>query len=314
MTMGLAVAVGALIGLHVATWGAYKDIPFEGFRIASYLRSLGVATVAGLVAAVALRGPHAPAVVVTAGLVYAVERLATEWWKAILRENDQSTYAIPMRLGFRGCPVDRRGARYAVGVLVVAGVVVTGWVVTALQQAFPGAPPWLVVATAGGAGGWATVCGGAWKDAPIEGFSGWKFLRSPAVATAWAIPLSLLTSDWFVLLLAAAGFAVASIETYKTFLTGGRPPGKFADRPVLHRRPVLRQSLATAHAGLWAVMALALVGTLAHPVVGLGAHEAHTAAAQLPATMLGLVAMAAGALALLVTGSSARLTVRETGA
>lgn len=97
-------------------------------------------------------------------------------------------------------------------------------------------------------------------------------------------------------------------------LTGGRPPGKFADRPVLHRRPVLRQSLATAHAGLWAVMALALVGTLAHPVVGLGAHEAHTAAAQLPATMLGLVAMAAGALALLVTGSSARLTVRETGA
>src|SRR3954453_5384896 len=36
----------------------------------------------------------------------------------------------------------------------------------------------------------ATAVGGAWKDAPIEGFSGWKFLRSPAIATAWAVPFS----------------------------------------------------------------------------------------------------------------------------
>ena len=36
------------------------------------------------------------------GTVYAVERLDTEWWKAIVREQDQSHYTIPMRLGVRG--------------------------------------------------------------------------------------------------------------------------------------------------------------------------------------------------------------------
>jgi hypothetical protein len=314
MSMGSALAIGALVGLHVATWGAYKDSPFEGFRPRSNLRSLVLATVVAVVATVALRGPHAPGVVVGVGLVYAVERLATEWWKAILREDDQSAYTIPMRLGCCGRPVDRRAARYAVGFLVAGGVALAGMAVTLAQRAFPGAPPWLVVATAGAAGGWATAVGGAWKDAPVEGFSGWKFLRSPAVATAWAVPLSLLTTDWFVLLLAAAGFAVASIETYKTFLTGGRAPGKFAGQSVRHRQPVLRQWLAMAHAALWAVMALTLVATLAHPVAGLTAHDVRAVAVQLPAAMLDLVAMAAGALALLVTGSSTRLSVRAAGA
>ena len=42
----------------------------------------------------------------------------------------------------------------------------------------------------GGTGGWLTAVGGAWKDAPVEGFSGWKFLRSPAVATGWALLLA----------------------------------------------------------------------------------------------------------------------------
>lgn len=69
-----------------------------------------------------------------------------------------------------------------------------------------------MILTVGAAGGWATAVGGAWKDAPIEGFSSWKFLRSPAVATAWAVPLSLLTNSWVTLLLASAGFAVATID------------------------------------------------------------------------------------------------------
>jgi len=274
MSMGSALAIGALVGLHVATWGAYKDSPFDGFRPRSNLRSLVLATVVAVVATVALRGPHAPGVVVGVGLVYAVERLATEWWKAILREDDQSAYTIPMRLGCCGRPVDRRAARYAVGFLVASGVALAGMAVTLAQRAFPGAPPWLVVATAGAAGGWAT----------------------------------------FVLLLAAAGFAVASIETYKTFLTGGRAPGKFAGQSVRHRQPVLRQWLAMAHAALWAVMTLTLVATLAHPVAGLTAHDVRAVAVQLPAAMLDLVAMAAGALALLVTGSSTRLSVRAAGA
>ena len=58
--------------------------------------------------------------------VYAVERLATEWWKAIVREQDQSHYTIPMRLGVRGRPVDHPFPRYTVGV-AVAGTTIAGF-------------------------------------------------------------------------------------------------------------------------------------------------------------------------------------------
>jgi hypothetical protein len=51
---------------------------------------------------VATMAKHGPSPLALMGTVYAVERLATEWWKAIVREQDQSRYTIPMRLGFRG--------------------------------------------------------------------------------------------------------------------------------------------------------------------------------------------------------------------
>jgi hypothetical protein len=55
--------------------------------------------------------------------------------------------------------------------------------------------------------------------------------------------------------LASSGFAVASIETYKTFLTGGRPPGKFSGRPVRAHLPALRNLFAHQHAILWMAIA-----------------------------------------------------------
>ena len=109
-----------------------------------------------------------------------------------------------------------------------------------------------------GFGGWLTAVGGAWKDAPVEGFSGWKFLRSPVVATAWAVVLSRFTGDWVLLTLAAAGWSVISIETYKTFLTGGRPPGKFADKPVRFLPRAARDACRAIHVSLYGVLALSL--------------------------------------------------------
>ncbi|MGH3423337.1 MAG: hypothetical protein ACRDO8_01335, partial [Nocardioidaceae bacterium] len=250
-----------------------------------------------------------PGPVVAVGVVYAVERLATEWWKAIWREDDQLAYTIPMRLGFRGRPVDDPLLRYTVGALVAAGVIAAMLVTDAVQGLLPGLPPWLVVPVVGGIGGWATACGGAWKDAPVEGFSGWKFLRSPVVATAWAVPLSVLTDSWVLLPLAAGGLAVASIETYKTFLTGGRPPGKFATRPVRFCYPRMRRLLPAAHALLWAVFAVVAVTTVAAPMHGLAVPELGALSPELPETLLYAVAAVACALAVLV-GTRRREHVR----
>jgi hypothetical protein len=257
-----AVAMALIAGAHAATWGAYKDCPYEGFHPSRLVRTMLLATLTAFLGVTAGLF-DSDSVPVTLGVIYAGERLATEWWKAIVREDDQAAYSIPMRLGYFGRPVNSPRVRYFVGFLVMLGLVTVGLIVHAAQGLLPTLPWWLVVASVGSAGGWLTACGGAWKDAPIEGFSGWKFLRSPAVATAWAVPLSALTDSWVALAMAASGVAVASIETYKTFLSGGRPPGKFATRPVRFHLPATRHWTGVVHAGAWAALAAVLGGMLA---------------------------------------------------
>jgi hypothetical protein len=213
-----------------------------------------------------------------------------------------------MRLGFRGRPVDHPLPRYTVGVAVaVTTIAGLAWI-DAMQHALPPIPTVLLITTVGSAGGWATAVGGAWKDAPIEGFSGWKFLRSPAIATAWAVPFSLLTDSWVTLLLTSAGFAVASIETYKTFLTGDRPPGKFAGQTVQARLPALRSVLAHQHAILWIAVAVAFALTIFDAPADLislrGAEWSPTPLSKIP---LAAVSLVAASLAALVTYTGIRV-------
>lgn len=272
-TILAASALAAGTGLHAATWGAFKDSPYEGFHLARFLRTLVVAQASAL-AAVATHLADVAALVPAAGVLYTLERLATEWWKTILRPHDAAAFTIPMRLGFRGRPVDTPWRRYAVGVLVLAGMFGVGLGLHVTQRAAGAVPWWLSVVVVGGLGGWATAFGGAWKDAPIEGFSGWKFLRSPVVATTWAVPCSLLTRDWVTLCLASAGFAVATIETYKTFLTGDRAPGKFAGRARVHDVPGVRLVVTRLHAAAWVALGAAAVCAALEQPGGIGARLA----------------------------------------
>lgn len=251
--------LGGMTGLHAATWGAFKDAPFEGFRTCSFVRSivLGV-TVAVVVASTTTLGSTTP-VVALIGLLYTGERLATEWWKTFLREDPQTAYAIPMRLALRGHPVDARLPRYTVGLTVLVALVLCAGTAHTLAPVDP--PVWLTVLVAG-IGGWLTAFGGAWKDAPIEGFSASKFLRSPVVATGWVLLLLPTTRNWLLLAVAAGGLSVLSIETYKTFLTGGRPPGKFAGKPIRHTPGRTRETCRLLHSGLYLVLGTGLAGTL----------------------------------------------------
>ena len=260
MSAVLWPAVGALTGLHAATWGAFKDSRFEGFRASRFVRSIGVGVLASIPVGL-LVGPETRGqVLVLIGLCYTAERLATEWWKAILREDPQDAYTIPMRLAVGGRTVDNRIARYAVGLAIAAGLALVCAAGPALQARLPAMPTGLLVLL-GGVGGWLTAVGGAWKDAPIEGFQRLKFLRSPVVATAWAVVLIPFTRDLVLLAVTAGGMSVASIETYKTFLAGG-PPGKFAAKPVRHACAGVRRTCRGLHAVLYAVLACVLAGDL----------------------------------------------------
>lgn len=255
MSIAYAVLLALLAGTHAATWGAFKDSPFEGFKVTSFVRTIVVAVGAAslLAAATDLETTLAPIVLI--GVLYATERLATELWKSFLREDNQDAYAIPMRIALLGRPVDGRVPRYITGLVVLVGLVMMGCT-AALLEPVDGGPPWMLVLV-GGTGGWLTAAGGAWKDAPVEGFSGWKFLRSPVVATLWTILVLPFSHDWVSLTVAAAGLSVLSIETYKTFFTGGRPPGKFDGKPACPAFDVQRDRCRLLHSGVYVCLACA---------------------------------------------------------
>src|SRR6186713_1545390 len=117
MHLPIALTIGALSGLHVATWGMYKDAPHEGFTWFRYFRSPLVGLVMALIAYVVMRPDlsRPGQVILFFGLVYVLERGAIEFWKTFLRDEDQSKYFIPMQFAVFGRLVHGRGKRLGIG-------------------------------------------------------------------------------------------------------------------------------------------------------------------------------------------------------
>ena len=263
MTALPAAAVGLLAGVHAATWGMYKDAPHEGFSARKYARSPVLGVVIGILAQ-ALTGldPYtARGLVLLFGMVYAVERALAEVYKTFLREEDQSKYFIPMQFHVLGRVVQSRAARWLVGALYTAGLLGLIAGVATLDQRSAAPRALATVLLVGSAGGWISAFGGAWKDAPAEGFQTLKFIRSPALAALFAAWLSTLTRDLVLVTLAATGFTVAATETYKTFCFPSTPRGKFSGMPV--RYPDMlrrRQRFVPVYLAIWAAMLAAAIG------------------------------------------------------
>jgi len=232
-----AGATGLAAGIHCATWGMFKDAPFEGFTWRTYVRSPIVATLIAL--ALTQLAPldfptGAAGVVVLWGVTYGFERALVEIYKTFLREQDQSKYTIPMQFAVKGKVLESRplrlvaGAAYlALGILVLTGVHL-------LQERGPELPHVLAIFLVASPGGWISAFGGAWKDAPIEGFHTFKFFRSPAMTFGFGFLLSLLTGQYVFVLMGAIGYTVASIETYKTFFFPNKKRGKFQGKMPTH--------------------------------------------------------------------------------
>jgi hypothetical protein len=258
----LALVVGALAGLHTSTWGMYKDAPHEGFTWPKYFRSTVVGALLGLLTYPFLgwdmTDPRSQ--LVLWGLIYVLERGATEFWKTFIRDEDQSKYFIPMQFGVFGKPIKDNRKRIQIG-LVIAGIVIAIFLaLLALDRSNPGWPKWLVVLLFGSIGGWISAFGGAWKDAPIEGFETFKFFRSPAIATMYAAMVAQLTDSIVIIPLAALGFTVATIETYKTFFFPSKPRGKFAGKPILYPEMLeRRRKFAVLYAGIWALVVVTAI-------------------------------------------------------
>jgi hypothetical protein len=252
------ILIGALAGAHASTWGMYKDAPHEGFTVAKYLRSLGLAAIlAPFVATLLDIFPvDAGSAVILFGCVYASERAVLESWKTFFREEDQSKYAIPMQLAVFGRTVKSRPVRILFGVLYL-GAIGGGLVLVSRLRVPPAAPRLLLAATIGALGGWFSAFGGAWKDAPIEGFQILKFFRSPLIAALFAYLLYTIGATPAQGMFGAIGYTVATTETWKTFFFPSVPRGKFAGKPI--RFPDLlrrRQYFVPLYVGIWILVLL----------------------------------------------------------
>ena len=250
----VAALVGGGAGLHAGIWGLYKDAPYEGFTWRQFIRSIVVAAILGPVLASWFGLPldRASSIVLLFGLAYAAERAAVEVYKTFFREQDQTKFTIPMQLAVFGKPVRNRFKRGLVGAgylaVIGGGLAAIGWLESRLG---PG-PRWLVALTVGASGGWFSAFGGAWKDAPIEGFQLAKFFRSPLISAGYAWVLLGLSSRWPIVVLGAIGYTVATIETYKTFGSAGKPPNQ----------PILFPGLMTRRASVIPIFVAIWVGLL----------------------------------------------------
>lgn len=267
-----AAMVGGLAGLHAATWGMYKDALYEGFSTRKYARSIATGAVLGplLAPLLALNATTAAGFVLLFGLVYSTERFVLESWKSFVRVETQDKYFIPMAFAVNGRVVQRRLHRHLAGIAYVGAVVL---VVLALAWFQPdGRPSMAALLAVGTIGGWLSAFGGAWKDAPKEGFQLLKFFRSPLMALAWAAVLTRLSHSYVVVAFGALGLTVATIETHKKF---GRPreaPGKFAGKPVTHPEMFRRRhAFVPVFFAIWFVIAVAVMTSLLDTVPALAA-------------------------------------------
>jgi len=280
----IAAVTGLAAGLHSATWGMFKDSPHEGFAWRTYLRSPVLATLIALAlafgASLDLTGPAGIAVLF--GVTYGVERAMLEIYKTFIRQQDQAKYTIPMQFAVGGRVVASRGVRWLAGSLYLAGGLAIVYGVRWLQL-HPGVlPRFLAVALVGSAGGWISAFGGAWKDAPVEGFSIFKFFRSPFMTLCYGVFLASLTPSYPFIFLGAIGYTVATIETYKTFFFPSKDRGKFEGKPRSHPEYLrTRYHFVPLYVLIWAGVITAGVAALTGPREG-ALFADRSEAAQLP--------------------------------
>ncbi len=268
----IALVIGLLAGLHTSTWGMYKDAPYEGFTWGKYFRSTVlsgiIAVVVELVAKLDLT--LAANMVVLYGFTYVIERAMLEFYKTFLREEDQSKYFIPMQFSIQGEVVEKRAVRLGVGFLYLMGVVLVVYGIYTLQKANWGTTGLIVVLAIGSVGGWISAFGGAWKDAPKEGFEILKFFRSPVIALLYALMLANFTTNYLFISMGALGFTIGTIETYKTFFFPSKPRGKFAGKEIKYPEMLQRrQYFIPLYAGIWFLVIVAIIIAFFSPHNGL---------------------------------------------
>jgi hypothetical protein len=258
MPFFLLPVVAAVSGLYTSLWGAFKDSPYEGFKAKTFPRSIYFNVV---IFTVLYTLPVFHDRIATLGLfqlfflTMGLERFLAEIYKGFFRSEDQSKYFVPSRITFFGKHVASDVGRYFVGTAIVATVFAVVWIDITVEQYL-----WFAV-TAYGTGLLVSL-GGAYKDAPFEGFQPLKFQRS-GVVLAILSPLFFFLNDTAApislgfLIYMNGGLERFAVEYYKTYIQRNMS-GKF--RPDIERHQHQLETREKYHyAALAIVLALVII-------------------------------------------------------
>ena len=261
MHFAIEFAVIVVSGAYTSLWGAFKDGPYEGFKPKTFPRSVYFHIAIFLpLYFLPIFSDHVGHLdlIQLFFLVMGIERFLAEIYKGFFRTEDQSKYFVPSRITFFGRYVESDLLRYGVGTVIVA--IVFAFLLVDL----PITDFWSYLAVA-----YATGCivalGGAYKDAPFEGFKPLKFQRSGTVLAVLS-PLFYSLADpekplpLGFLIYMNGGLERFSVEYYKTYMQRNMS-GKF--RPDL---PRIQEQLDTRERFHYAALAIiaALVLLYAH--------------------------------------------------
>ncbi|MCB0271897.1 MAG: hypothetical protein KDD46_02655 [Bdellovibrionales bacterium] len=172
--MMMQLLIAFVSGTYTSLWGAFKDSPYETFKPKTFPRSILFSLIIYVLLMEVLGQSlrvQLLSYVQLFFLVMGIERFISEIYKGFFRIEDQSKYFIPSRITFFGKHVRSNFLRYVVGVLIVAGIFALTFVSYPMQKFWE----FCLVAYVTGL---SVAFGGAYKDAPFEGFQALKFQRS----------------------------------------------------------------------------------------------------------------------------------------
>ena len=224
------ILLGLIGGLHRASYGAYKDSPYENFYIGRFLRDLIIGVLAAIIFFNFGWGKNEP-LLILALTFFSISYIIVEVWKVFIRYKDESDYRIPVRMHIGGKAVESHLIRalfalifigviygiYKIGILLPESIdiiykgMIMGFLITLFE-----------------------AIGGGYKDGTIEGFKLITFLRSPMLGIIGGFLMALITKNLALILLGLLAFERIIIETRK-FFKGGYMPGKFIQGKVVYQ-------------------------------------------------------------------------------
>jgi hypothetical protein len=218
------LGLGTLAGLHGALYGAYKDSPHESFLVRRFVREVAFALAGAVALPVVLPSMSQQSAFTIYLALFALTRIVTEFWKLFLRVEPQSDFRIPTQMHCVVGVVQNPIIRLLLGIGFLASIY-------GCYEAFRLIPAWVPSPLHGllvGLGiGTAEAIAGGYKDGTIEGFSWFKFFKSPVFGVIGGVIATGHTSDPAFLLLATIGSMRMFLELLFKMLVRDYAPGKF---------------------------------------------------------------------------------------